>query len=70
MLNSYNRRWIFGLLLGCPMSTPNSQCPLNKSRSKSSLELISIVEQYSGQEIDSIIQYHTKCLQLRESKLM
>ncbi len=70
MQNSYNKRWVFGLLLACPLKTPSSQCPLNKLRNKSSVELISLVELYSGHEIDSILRYHTKCLHTRESTLV
>ena len=69
MHNSHDKRWVFGLLLGCPMITSDSKCPLKKYRDKPCNELISIVEHFSIPETQSIIQYHKECLQLRESRM-
>lgn len=65
---THNKRWIFGLLVNCPLGKSQSSCPLNELRLKTVDKLLEFVDDLSIKDTESIIKYHKNCLIIREKK--
>lgn len=58
--------WLKGLMIECPLFNALPNCPLKKYRSLPINEKFKLVDEMSDDQIDSIIEYHQKCLSARE----
>ena len=59
--------WVKGLMIECPLLKALPNCPLKKYRSLSIKEKFKLVDEMSGDQIDTIVEYHQRCLHTRES---
>lgn len=61
-----NQAWIIGLVIGCPMGQPLSDCIIQPLRCIPLDEAHAYVKALSGSELEDIIQRHKRCLAERE----
>lgn len=54
--------WVYGLLYACPEGQPLPDCPLEKYRKLSDKEKLSILENFTDEEVEKIIRNHNQCL--------
>ena len=65
MNKDYKLFFVFGLLVKCPEGEPMPDCPLQKYRTKSLEDKLTVAEQFTENELDEIIAHHYKCINNR-----
>ncbi|MCG6189248.1 hypothetical protein [Maribellus maritimus] len=59
--------WLWGLFLSCPLGEEVSDCPIKSIRNKSVKGKFDFIENLPHEEIDKLLQIHSRCLQRREN---
>lgn len=54
--------WVYGLLIACPEGNPLHDCPLEKYRKGSDKDRLTILENFTEEEVEEIIKLHNHCL--------
>ena len=60
------RVWVMGLVVKCPFDLPLPSCPASDIRKLPLDERIEVVCRMSVDQLEEIVTYHKKCLQMRE----
>ena len=61
MKKDYKPINVFGLMVKCPRREPLSDCLLQKHRTKSLEDRLTVAEQFTENELDEIIAYCYDC---------
>jgi len=61
-----NQIFLLGLIMDCPFDKPLSNCPLNKYRNKSFLDVVNGINKLNSDEILKLCCYHYVCSYFRE----
>ena len=54
--------WLNGLLTACPEGEPLPGCPLEKYRKLQLKEKLSVLENFTEEEVEEITKHHYKCV--------
>ncbi|MFO7827572.1 MAG: hypothetical protein R6V23_03025 [Bacteroidales bacterium] len=54
--------WLYGLLIACPQGKPLSDCPLEQYRIGSNKDRLTILENFTEEQVEEIIKLHNDCL--------
>jgi hypothetical protein len=65
----HKRIWVKGLLIACTLEKALDDCPVEKFRNIPIDRRLLIVDAMNEEEIESIIEYHRKCLHNRVENL-
>ncbi len=61
----YNKTWIRGLSLQCPLGCADGDCPLNTLRHLPSAQMNQTINELPRTTIDAILQIHHECCRNR-----
>ena len=65
-MDSKKRIWLMELLIDCPLEYSLDTCPAKELREMKLSERLKIIDEMSDDEMQSILEYHKKCLAERE----
>jgi len=64
-----SKAWIKTLSAGCPLGEPRADCPVEKLRKMTVMDMLLTVEMMSEEERLALISYHRKCSADRQREI-